>query len=139
MASDTSDCTGADRRGFARHNVTGQAKVEPLDSSQPGEQQEAQIQDISRMGVRFCVNSTQPMVNSMWRIRFFDQGHEIGSVPVLIRYCRAKGEQSCEVGGQVLNEPRLINALGVEWSALKVDAQLCGQDASIDESGHKAA
>lgn len=60
-------------------------------------------------------------------------------MPVLIRYCRQIDEQSCEVGGQVMNEPRLINALGVDWTTLKVDDQICGQDTSFGESGHRAA
>ena len=110
-----------DNRIFQRYEVRGEARIEPLDErSVRGLCIDVRLRDISRTGVMFAIEGPID-VDSMWRMRLIDSGHAIGSVPILVRYCRSASDGAFEVGAQFMIEPYILNVLGVATHRLVSD------------------
>ena len=118
----SSALTERESRLFARHVVRGEAKIEPLDEEAhlPLTLQVI-VADISRCGVMLQIDR-MVVAGSMWRLRFTESGHTLGTASILVRYCRPVGKRSYEVGGQYIIEPYILKTLGVSWHDLKQES-----------------
>ena len=94
------------------------------------------VQNVSRTGVKFQVDEALTP-DSTWRLRLVESGFALGTIPMLIRYCRPLPTGSFEIGAQFMIESYILNILGVATHELKMDDRIFDSslaDATFDEA-----
>lgn len=113
-------------RKYRRYSIRGEARLESLDPTCVEPTTTVLLRDISRAGVGFLVDHfVDPC--SMWRLQFHTREFAIGSIAIIIRYCRAVQSDLYLCGGQVVIEPYLLNMLGVSADEAR-NEELCQYD-----------
>jgi hypothetical protein len=121
-----------DCRQSTRHTVRGEAKLEPLNENldlvAPAQ---VTLQDIGRTGVMFDCDRPLPL-NSAWRLRILSRGHQVASLAILIRYCRAVRDGQHQIGAQLAIEPFVLSFLGVDEHEIRMEDWLDPRNASVN-------
>lgn len=123
-------------RRYKRYSIRGEARLESLDPTCVDPSITVLLRDVSRAGLGFLVDQfLEPC--SMWRVQFRTREFVVGSVAIIVRYCRAVQSDLYLCGGQVVIEPYLLNMLGVEADQARSE-ELCRfdeHDVTAFESG----
>jgi len=121
-----------DDRRHDRHSIRQQAKLEPLDEACDLEQIfHVTLQDLSRSGAKLL--SDRPLrPNTTWRLRIIDKSLAIASLPVRICYCKTLKDGVYHLGAQVMIEPFVLAALGIDPAACETDDDATAFAAAFD-------
>ena len=134
---DSHSLASSECRQFRRFTVRCEAKMEPLEEkAHLGSAVDVMVQDVSRTGVRFQVDEAVTP-DTMWRLRLIESGFALGTIPILIRFCRPLPTGSYEIGAQFMIEPYILNILGVATHQLKMDDRIFDSslaDATFDSA-----
>ncbi|QNN22933.1 hypothetical protein HED60_11870 [Planctomycetales bacterium ZRK34] len=113
-------------RHYKRYSVRGEARLESLDPTCVDPSITVLLRDVSRAGIGFLVDQIlEP--GSMWRVQLRTRDFVIGSVAIIVRYCRAVQSDLYLCGGQVVIEPYLLNQLGIPPEQAR-NEELCNFD-----------
>jgi hypothetical protein len=119
-------------RAYRRFPVRGDATLESLDASRLVRLPiTVMLRDISRGGTGFiCDRALTP--GSVWRVGFNHKGFQIGSQPIVIRFCREVQDGLYLIGGQFVIEPAVMIMLGVNEEQLGHDVRDREEPADTD-------
>jgi c-di-GMP-binding flagellar brake protein YcgR len=113
---------GPERRNARRYPVRGDAWLQPLDPAQQiGPPHKLMLRDISCTGVGFVCEASLA-IGSAWRIVLADNGLQLTSQPMIVRFVRVIHEELYLVGAQFVIDPCIMRLLGVPCTELSTDS-----------------